>query len=196
MNPRNISRSAAALLAPAVLLAAVLLHVHDTRREDAGQPAPIGLHTTIITGRVVKVADGDSLVIRTSDKKRVEVRLFGIDAPEGGQAFGNKSRDALKQKIGGRNVEVHVVETDQYGRLVGDLYHDGTWINEAQVAQGWAWHYTHYSGSKALARAEREARTARRGLWRDARPTPPWLWRRKHPRAAAPVRGGGSGSRQ
>lgn len=182
MKHRNISQSAAALLALALLLVTGLLRVRDARR-DVGRRAAAETWT-LVQGRVMAIADGDSLEIRTDKQPRVGVRLFGIDAPEGRQASGRQARDALKREIQGRRIEVRVVETDQYGRLVGDLYCDGIWINELQVARGWAWHYTHYSDHPALARAEREARAARLGLWRDPHPTPPWIWRRRHPRDA------------
>jgi endonuclease YncB( thermonuclease family) len=182
MKHRNIGQAASALLALALLLVTGLPRVRDARRD-------VGRRTTaetrfLVQGCVIAIADGDSLEVRTDDQPRVGVRLFGIDAPEGRQASGRQARDALKREIQGRRVEIRVVETDQYGRLVGDLYRDGTWINEAQVARGWAWHYTRYSDHPALARAEREARAARRGLWRDPHPTPPWIWRQRHPREA------------
>ena len=79
-----------------------------------------------------------------------------------------------------------VSNAETEANLVGDLYRDGAWINEALVSQGWAWHYTRYSDHPALARAEREARAARRGLWRDPHPTPPWTWRQRHPRGDQP----------
>ena len=180
MKHRNISQAAGALIALALLLITGLPRVRDTRRDTGRQSA--AETRTLVQGRVVAIADGDSLEIRTDDQPRVGVRLFGIDAPEGRQASGRQARDALKQEIQGRLIEIRVVETDQYGRLVGDLYCDGIWINEIQVARGWAWHYTRYSDHPALARAEREARDTRRGLWRDPHPTPPWIWRQRHPR--------------
>jgi len=41
-----------------------------------------------------------------------------------------------------------------------------------------AWHYKHFDQNRRLAEAEREAREARRGLWRDSQPVPPWEWRK------------------
>lgn len=185
MKHRNVQSTAAALLALVLMLVAGLLRLRDDGRGSGRRSAAASRTQSLVRGRVIAVADGDSLEIRTEDRPRVGVRLFGIDAPEGRQAFGSQARDALRRGIQGRAIEIRVVETDQYGRLVGDLYRDGRWINAAQVAQGWAWHYTRYSDHPALARAEREARAARRGLWRDPRPIPPWNWRQQHPRDAA-----------
>jgi micrococcal nuclease len=52
------------------------------------------------------------------------------------------------------------------------------WINEELVGEGFAWHFKRYSNDKTLAEAEIEARNAKRGLWQDAHPTPPWEYRR------------------
>ena len=46
-----------------------------------------------LIGKVVKVSDGDTITILTSDKTQYKIRLNDIDAPEKKQAFGNKSKD-------------------------------------------------------------------------------------------------------
>lgn len=66
---------------------------------------------------------------------------------------------------------------DRYGRTLGTLEIDGQDVNRQMVLDGLAWHYTRYSDDERLAAAEREARAAGRGLWRDPRPVPPWEWR-------------------
>ena len=53
-------------------------------------------------------------------------------------------------------------------------------INEEMVRAGLAWWYRQYAhDDQALSDAENEARSARRGLWQDADPVPPWDWRRQ-----------------
>lgn len=57
--------------------------------------------------------------------------------------------------------------------FVGD-----TDVNLELFRRGLAWWYRHYAPKdKELARAEEEARKAKRGLWADAKPIPPWEWR-------------------
>ena len=46
-----------------------------------------------LDGKVIKVADGDTITILTDSKEQVKIRLFGIDAPERKQAFGQKLKD-------------------------------------------------------------------------------------------------------
>ena len=48
-----------------------------------------------ITGKVIRIADGDTLTILNGDNEQIKVRFNGIDAPEKAQAFGDKSKQAL-----------------------------------------------------------------------------------------------------
>lgn len=73
-----------------------------------------------LTGKVVAVADGDTLTVRTSNET-VKVRLVHIDAPESGQAFGNRSKQNLSALAFGKDVELIGREKDRYGRLLAML---------------------------------------------------------------------------
>jgi len=130
------------------------------------------------TGKVVAVFDGDSLQVLV-DGKPVDVRIHGIDAPERGQAFSTVSRRALANLIFGKAVTVSAVETDRYGRRVGHLSVNGVDAGLEQLRGGLVWHYTFYSKDARDAAAERDARAARRGLWQDASPVPPWEFRQR-----------------
>src|SRR5262249_13534065 len=46
------------------------------------------------------------------------------------------------------------------------------------VQEGLAWHYKDFSKDKDLAKAEREARKDKKGLWIDPNPIPPWQFRK------------------
>jgi len=133
-----------------------------------------------LTGRVVRVADGDTVSVLDAANRQHKIRLYGIDAPERDQPRGGASREALADLVAGRTVGVVVVATDDYGRDVGTLYLDGQDINLAMVAGGHAWWYRHYAPYEhRLEAAQGEARTKRRGLWADPDPKPPWDWRRE-----------------
>lgn len=126
------------------------------------------------------VLDGDSLVIQR-EGRRQEVRLYAIDAPEKGQPFGAEARAWTARMVEGRPVTLKVHEQDRYGRLVSEvILEDGQSLNHALVEAGLAWWYRdHAEGDRQLARLEREAREAGRGLWADADPQPPWVYRRE-----------------
>ena len=129
-------------------------------------------------GKVISIADGDTLTVLTATKQQIKVRLAGIDTPEKSQAFGMKAKQALSQKVFGKTVEVKSSGKDRYGRTIGNIHLGKRWINLEIVEEGWAWHYKAYSKDRQLAQAEVNARRAMRGLWVDSNPVPPWEFRR------------------
>jgi endonuclease YncB( thermonuclease family) len=130
-------------------------------------------------GKVVSIADGDTLtVLVTPSNQQVKVRLSGIDTPERKQAFGTQAKQALSAKVFGKLVRVQDNGQDRYGRTLGDIYLGERWVNLEMVAEGYAWHYKAYSKDKRLADAEVGARKAKRGLWTDRDPVPPWEFRK------------------
>lgn len=133
-----------------------------------------------ITGTVVGVADGDTLTVLDSRKREYRVRLAEIDAPESsGQAFGNRAKQALSGLCYRKLAQVTVHTTDRYGRNVGVVTCDGVNANAKMVETGLAWVYTHYASvNSPLFGLEQQARLAKRGLWYDANPVPPWEWRK------------------
>lgn len=129
------------------------------------------------TWRIVGVHDGDTVKAIDAANVQHKIRLQGIDAPEIGQPFGNNARDRLAALTMGKAIEVHTHGQDKYGRTLARLIVEGTDVATHMIRDGLAWHYAKYDHSPALAAAEREARAARRGLWADRAPVPPWDWR-------------------
>ena len=132
-----------------------------------------------LIGKVVKVSDGDTITILTSDKTQHKIRLNDIDAPEKKQAFGNKSKDNLSKYIAGKTVTVEYQKKDKYKRILGTIYYNNTDINLQQVKDGYAWVYKKYSNNKNYYKAEKLARDKRIGLWIDKNPLEPWELRKK-----------------
>lgn len=137
------------------------------------------VHADEIRGKVVSIADGDTITVLDAEKVQHKIRLEGIDAPEKGQAFGTKSKEKLSELVGEKEVVVRWEKKDRYGRILGDVHLDDRLINLEMVQEGLAWHYKQYSKSKELAEAEDEARKAKKGLWADKSPEPPWEFRKK-----------------
>lgn len=137
-----------------------------------------------LEGRVVGVADGDTITVFGAGNRQTRVRLQGIDAPESRQAFGQVSKQNLSDLVFDRQVVVEYEKTDRYGRTLGKVIAGGRDVNLEQVKTGLAWHYKYYqddqspSDRRLYADAETEARSARRGLWADSGPVPPWDFRR------------------
>jgi len=138
-----------------------------------------------LLGRVVSVADGDTITVLDDTNTQHKIRLTGIDAPEKRQAFGNVSKQSLADMVAGQSVAVEWVKADRYGRKLGKVLLAGLDCNLVQVKRGLAWHYKQYQREQSptdqqiYSAAEIEARQVQAGLWRDAAPVPPWEFRHK-----------------
>jgi nuclease-like protein len=78
--------------------------------------------------------------------------------------------------FGLRNLET--ADRDRYDRLLAEVrLPDGRSLNQELVRAGYAWWFRRYPADPVLARLEADARVARRGLWADPHPTPPWEYR-------------------
>ena len=130
--------------------------------------------------RVVRILDGDTIEV-LMDRRPVRVRLQGVDCPERGQAFGTAARRFTSELCFGKQVSLRSYGSDRYGRILADVVlPDGRILNHELVRAGLAWWYREYAaGDTTLEALEQEARAARRGLWADSRPLPPWEYRRE-----------------
>ncbi|WP_370612372.1 thermonuclease family protein [Citrobacter meridianamericanus] len=134
-----------------------------------------------LTGRVVRVIDGDTVVVLAAPATEVRIRLSDIDAPEKGQPFGQRARQYLTSRVAGRVVEVAGDSRDRYDRILGTLWVDGRDINAELVCGGMAWAYRvrDVAQNPAYLQCEKAAREEKKGLWREPSPVPPWQWRKQ-----------------
>jgi len=109
------------------------------------------------------------------DRQEIRIRLNAIDAPERGQDFGQKSKEALADLVFGKDVRIETHGKDRYGRTIGEVFVGSTFVNEKMVQDGWAWNYVRYSKSQRLAALETQARAAKKGLWAGKSPIAPWV---------------------
>ena len=142
------------------------------------------LNATTLQGKVVHVADGDTIIVLDANNNQHKIRLQGIDAPEKAQAFGQKSKQSLHLLMHSKQVSVEFQKKDKYGRTVGKVVHNGTDICLEQIKLGMAWHYKKYESEQpkedreTYAQAELSARSQAIGLWKDKQPSPPWEFRK------------------
>ena len=138
----------------------------------------------VIRGKCVGVHDGDSCTLVTSRNSQIRIRSAFLDAPELGQPFGYRAKQAMSALVFGKEIVVHPHTIDRYGRLVAVVYVDGSDAGLQMLQQGLAWCYTRYLPEAAAniqasyRQAQNEARAQRRGLWSDPNPVEPWLHRR------------------
>jgi endonuclease YncB( thermonuclease family) len=130
------------------------------------------------SGKVVGIADGDTLTVLTDSKRQHKIRLAEIDAPEKHQPFGTKSKQSLSHLCFGKEAEIAPRVKDRYQRIVARVKCDGVDANAEQVNRGMAWVYRRYAKDHDLYVLEHGAKVEKRGLWADSSPTPPWQWRK------------------
>ncbi|WP_419421134.1 thermonuclease family protein [Legionella sp. D16C41] len=133
----------------------------------------------VITGEVVRIIDGDTLVVLIDGKLQEKVRLAEIDAPERSQPYGTRSRQALAALCFRKQAVLDVQKRDFYGRLLAHIQCNGVDASTEQVRTGMAWVYNRYAHDKNLYTLQEEAKKNMVGLWADLYAFPPWLYRRR-----------------
>lgn len=132
-----------------------------------------------IRSKVVRVIDGDTIVVRTlepTNRPRYTVRLLGIDSPERspkecGADLATRSAERLAPR--GRRVRLKTDPTqatfDRYDRLLAYVrLPSGRQLNKAQVERGWAEVYVvgrRFQQYASFKRAARRAKQLDRGAW-------------------------------
>ena len=137
-----------------------------------------------LTAKVISVGDGDTITVDQAGEK-VKVRMSCIDAPELKQGFvGETSRNRLKALLPmGTPVTLWVVDQDQYGRTVAEVFKGSQSINLVMVQEGQAVIYREYfsgcRGSKdQYEQAELRAKQRKLAFWRQGNSVMPWDFRR------------------
>lgn len=141
---------------------------------------PLALSAQMLRGNVVKISDGDTFTLLLNGNEQVRVRIDGIDAPEKGQAFGNRAKEYLSSLIWGEIITVCVSKTDRYGRSIGKVstptIED---VGLEMIKAGYAWQYRDYNNDKSYSAAENNARKLLKGLWQDRNPIRPQDFRKR-----------------
>jgi len=167
----GVAASMRSLLTALLLLAALLLLGLGATTVDA--QAEI-----YFDARVVGVVDGDTIDVLVGEEQR-RIRLAGIDTPERGQPWATQARQALAERVFGKDVRINQVTVDRFGRTVGEVYAADVCVGCELVRDGHAWVYRRYSNDPVLLELEAEAQREKRGLWGlpEAQRIAPWDWR-------------------
>jgi endonuclease YncB( thermonuclease family) len=128
------------------------------------QESPAG--ASILVAKVIRVIDGDTIVVADRTRRTYRIRLKAIDAPERTQAFATESTRSLVRLVSGKEVIVEWTKVDQRNGLVGRVFVDKRDISLQQIRAGMAWHSKQNEQSvgerELYDRYENEARFARR----------------------------------
>lgn len=142
----------------------------------------LSIMAVAISGKVIRVSDGDTLLLQ-SGSQRIKVRMYGIDAPELKQSYGEDSKSYLEKRILNKNVDVKVINEDKYGRKVGKVFYKNKDINLEMIKTGNAWFYEyHAKKEKEYKKASKSAQEQKLGLWKDKNPQNPRNFRLEHRR--------------
>ena len=135
------------------------------------------IYPETISCKVVNVAEGDTLEILRGEKIE-KLRLAGIDCPDEGQPFSVQAKQATAGMTLGKFVSIDLKSVN------GNIPHTGIVtlsyginLNRELLRAGLAWCIKDPVADESYLQAESEARSARRGLWGETNPTPPWKWR-------------------
>lgn len=145
-----------------------------------GSPRPV--HGQSYIGKAQAVLDGDTIRLLLETGQVVQVELYGIDAPEREQPYGEAATRAVRRAVFRADVEAVAEASGPDGRPLFVVRTGDQVLNERLLHDGLAW----WDRSQAphddrYRRLERHARSADRGLWAQADPVPPWQWRGEDP---------------
>jgi endonuclease YncB( thermonuclease family) len=133
-----------------------------------------------LSGSVVTVIDGDTLVIQDETRARHVVRLAEIDAPEPKQPFYMESARSLAALCQKKAARIEWSQRDEHKRRLGYVTCGGKDVNAEQLRRGMAWGSPKGSSpTSGLVELEAYARLRKIGLWKDDKPVPPWEWAAK-----------------
>ena len=129
------------------------------------------------SGKVIKIKDGDTVVVLDSLGNQTTLRLAEVDCPESSQAFGNRAKQFTANEVGNKIITYKVDSKDRYGRSIAKVFYDGKYLSKEIIKNGFGWHYKRHSTSKKLAALEQLAKDNKIGLWSDKRAVAPWEYR-------------------
>ena len=128
---------------------------------------------------VVRVVDGDTIVVGQTSDKQVKVRLIGVDTPETVhpskpvQEYGKEASNFATNLLKGEKVyllyEGEKPALDKYGRTLAYVYRapDGLFVNAELIRQGYGHAYVVYPFKylDQFRQLEQFAREVGKGLW-------------------------------
>ena len=134
-----------------------------------------------LSGKVVAIKDGDTVVVLDSLNNQTTLRLAEVDCPEKNQPFGTKAKQFTSEQIYFKTIKYVITDTDKYGRSIAMIYYDtdNKYLSAEIIKAGMGWHYKKYSTSNELATFQENAKQNKIGLWIDNDPIEPSEFRRK-----------------
>lgn len=93
-----------------------------------------------LIGKIVRIADGDTITLLDSSNTQIKVRLYWIDSTEKGQNFSNVGKQFTSDLCFSKNVTIDVKDIDEYRSTMGvnwtKINGQGKWWNAIKAAVG------------------------------------------------------------
>jgi len=133
----------------------------------------------VAEAKVVSVSSGDMMTVIDENDVQHRVHLYATAAPAAGQPYAKESKKNLSQLVD-KMIRVEGMAVESNGTIVAKVYDaDNQYVNLVQISTGMAWHHAQRKASPELTAAQNEARNAKRGLWSEPNPVPPWQYRQQ-----------------
>lgn len=130
-------------------------------------------------GKIIKIKDGDTVVVLLSDNTQETLRLAEVDCPENGQAFGKNAKQFTSAQVFGKKVIFYRINKDRYKRTVAKIFYDQEkYLSEEIIKAGFGWWYFKASKNTNLQKFQDTAKDKRLGLWADKNAVSPWDFRK------------------
>jgi micrococcal nuclease len=131
-----------------------------------------------VSGRVVAVLDGNTIEVMNVDNAKVKLVLYGIDSPELSQEFGEKAKNFLEKLVLNKEVAYKITGKDRWGNYLAVVMKGNTDPRIELLEEGLAW-TAEKNPLPELEEVRLKAFEKGKGLWKEEKPTPPWIYRRQ-----------------
>jgi len=129
-------------------------------------------------GKIIKVKDGDTVVVLLGNNHQETLRLAEVDCPENGQPYGKNAKQFTSSQVFGKKIIFYRVNKDRYHRTVAKIFYDNNKYLSAEIIKaGMGWWYFKASQNLDLKKDELIARNKKIGLWSDSHAISPWEFR-------------------
>ena len=131
-----------------------------------------------VSAKVIRVKDGDTVVVLLAGNIQKTLRLAEVDCPENSQAFGKNAKQFTSDQIFGKQITFIATNTDRYGRAIAKIYYNHKYLSAEIIKAGLGWWYFKYSNDKSLGKLQNKAKSQKLGLWQDTSAIAPWDYRK------------------
>lgn len=138
--------------------------------------------TVVVSGKVIKIIDGDTYDLLDKDSVTHRVRLAYVDAPEKGQDFWRVSKKKLGDLVLQKQVTIKILPIqDRNHRWIAETWvRDTLDISKAMLNAGMVWVYKTYRTDKSWMQLEEDAKQAKIGIWQNPTAIAPWEFRKRN----------------